>query len=233
MIRILVVLAVLSALGFSQSAASSRYESKFENDVVAVYDIDLPAHESASTLQAAHDSFWLSLASAEVSFSREKDKIDVAFQPGDARFFPSFETKLLTNTGATEFRGVLVALKPRALIPNGCECTGSTGKTVCGCKGAGHLDSLWALSLGDVTLAGTSLAAGEAFRSAAPREDMLLVAITGLSLEDHQAGAGSDSETAENTLIRLKPGEATWIKGGRHQFQNAGTETARFVTFEF
>jgi hypothetical protein len=230
-IKRFILLLALLGVASSQSSLRTAYQSRFENDVVAVYELDLLAHASASPFEAAHDSFWVSLTSASVTFSGQQDKTMVQFEPGDVRFFPSFETKLLTDTGSTEFRGVMVALKPRALISSACECTGNTGKTLCGCKGAGHLESLWAFSLGDVTLAGTSLAAGEGFRSAAPRDDMLLVAVTDLQLEDEANSAGADTLNAPP--LRLKAGEAAWIRGGRHQLKNVGNTAVKFVTFEF
>jgi hypothetical protein len=224
------VVAVWSMHALVQPLESGRYQTKFENDVVAVYELNLAAHASTSTFQSAHDTFWLSLTDSTVSFSHQQSKTDVRWQPGDTRFFPSFETNLLTNTGITEFRGVMVALKPRGLISGACDCAGNTSKTICGCKGATRLDPLWALSLGEVTLAGTSLAAGESFRAAALRDDMLLVAITDVDLADLGA---QDSESSPLPVRRLKSGDALWINGGRHQFKNVGSETARFVTFEF
>jgi hypothetical protein len=230
-IKPLILLLAFLGIAFAESSAQTSYQSRFENDVVAVYELDLSPHASASTLQAAHDSFWVSLTSSAVTFAGQQDKNVTQFAPGDVRFFPSFETKLITDTGITEFRGVLVALKPRALTSDGCECTGNTGKTLCGCRGAGHLESLWAFSLGNVTLAGTTLAAGEGFRAAAPRDDMLLVAITDLQLQDQARAVAGDR--GEVPILRLKVGEAAWIAGGRHQFRNVGSSTAKFVTFEF
>ena len=225
-----ILLAALSMQGLALSPESGEYQTKFENDVVAVYQLNLAAHASASILQSAHDTFWLSLTDSSVSFSHQQSKSDVRWQPGDTRFFPSFETNLLTNIGATEFRGVVIALKPRGLISGACDCAGSTGKTICGCKGGTHLESLWALSLGEVTLAGTSLAAGESFRAAALRDDMLLVAVTDITLTDLGT---QDSESAALPVLRLKSGDAIWLNSGRHQFKNVGTDVARFVTVEF
>lgn len=231
MIRWLVtLLAAFSLLAFGQSTESGHYLTKFENDLVAVYQLDLPAHASASTFQSAHDTFWLSLTDSAVTFVRPQSKLDVRWQVGDTRFFQSFETNVVTNAGSTDFRGIMVALKQRALVSNGCECSGSTARAVCGCKGATHLDSLWAVSLGEVTLAGTLLDAGESFRAAAMRDDMLLVAVTDVSLTDlslQQPGV------VEPSVLHLKSGDAIWINAGRHQFKNVGSEKARFVTFEF
>jgi hypothetical protein len=83
--------------------------------------------------------------------------------------------------------------------------------------------------MGNVTLAGTSLAPDEAFRAAAVRDDMLLIAIGETDLQDE---AGSGSEMMRSTM-HLKSGDAVWIKGGRHRFKNIGNGTAKFVTFEF
>ena len=225
-----IILAVLSIAGLAQSPEAGQYRTKFENDVVAVYQLSLSPHASASTFQSAHDTFWLSLTDSTVSFSRQQAKTDLRWQPGDTRFFPSFETNLLTNIGATEFRGIMIALKPRGLVSGTCDCAGNTGKVICGCKGAAHLESLWAVSLGEVTLAGTSLAAGESFRAAALRDDMLIVAVTDLSLTDL---GDRDLPASERPVLHLQSGDATWISGGRHQFKNVGSQAARFVTFEF
>ena len=224
------LLVALSTFAFGQSAESGHYRTTFENDLVAVYQLDLPARASASTFQSAHDTFWLSLSDSAVTFARPQSKLEVQWQVGDTRFFQSFETNVVTNAGSTDFRGIMVALKQRALVSNGCECSGSTAKAICGCKGATHLDTLWAVSLGEVTLAGTLLSAGESFRAAAMRDDMLLVAVTDVSLTDL---ALRHSGVVEPSVLHLKSGDAIWINAGRHQFKNVGSEKARFVTFEF
>ena len=228
--RVILLLALLSATT-AQRVPPQVFETSFSNNVVSVLAVNLPAHASATPLEASHDSFWISLNTASVAFTRQQDKVTVQFEPGDVHFFSSFETKLLTNNGADDFHGVLVALKPRALITSGCECESRSGKSVCGCKGGGHLDSLWALALGEVTLAGTSLRSGEGFRAAATRDDMLLVAITDLDLDDEIDARNSNS--TPKAALQLKAGNAAWIPGGRHQFKNSGGSIARFVTFEF
>jgi hypothetical protein len=228
-IRAAAVLLLLSSSLIAQTVFQAKYESTFDNDVVSVYRLDLPSRGSVSAFQSGHDSFWLSLTDATLRFARQQGSVDAEFKSGDARYFASFDTKLLTNIGNTEFRGVMVTLKPRALVSNGCECTGNTGKTICGCKDASHLGSLWAFSMGNVTLAGTSLAPDEAFREAAVRDDMLLIAIGDIDLQDER-GLGSEMMP---TSMRLKSGDAVWIKGGRHRFKNIGSGTAKFVTFEF
>jgi hypothetical protein len=226
--RSLVLLAILCASAAAQSGAP-KYDSVFENDVVAVYRLDLTAGASVAPVQSSRDSFWVALDESTVTFSLQQGSAPAHLQAGDVRFFPSFDTKLITNSGAISFRGVLVVLKPRALISSGCECTGNTGRAVCGCKNAGHLERLWAFNMGAVTLAGTQLAPNEAFHAMAQRDDMLLVAITDIDLED----ATSTQADAFNGVIRLKSGEANWIKGGQHRFKNIGSANARFVTFEF
>jgi len=227
-IRRIVVLFLGLWLSALSALAQGTYHARFENDLVSVYELDLAAHASAASLQAARDTFWVGLTKGSISFGREQGVNPVQFDTGDVRFFPSFETKLLTNTGAAEFRGVLVSIKQRGLLSSGCECTGNTGRSVCGCKGATHLEPLWALGLGNITLAGSSLSPGEAFRAAAARDDMLLVAVTDLELQDEAAAPESPA-----ALVRLSAGECAWINGGKHQFKNLGSSSARFVTFEF
>ena len=59
--------------------------------------------------------------------------------------------------------------------------------------------------------------------------DMLLIAIGDIDLQD-EGGSGPEMMP---TSMRLKSGDAVWIKGGRHRFKNIGSGTAKFVTFEF
>ena len=231
MIWVFISALVFLSLNAQGQSSSQRYQSVFENDVVAVYRLDLPVNGSVSTFESTHDTFWLSLDDANVTFSVQRGRSAVEFRSGDTRFFPSFETKSVSNNGKTQFRGVVVVLKPRALISSECECTGNTGKAVCGCMGAGHLESLWAFNMGAVTLAGTELGPDERFRAAAQRDDMLMVAVTDIDLTDDVENPAPDQ--VESSAIRLKAGQAVWIRGGRHRFKNVSVEAARFVTFEF
>jgi hypothetical protein len=221
---------ILNAGCFGQSTASNHYRLKFENDVAVAYEVTLPAGEAAPVFQSAHDTFWLSLSDSTVTFkTSESTKMDARFLPGDARYFPSFGITLIRNIGTEEFKAVMISLKARGLVTNGCECTGATGKTICGCKGASHLESLWAFSMDQVTLAGTSLAPGEAFRNSALRDDMLLVAISDVDLNDESPGIA----TGDQTPLRLRAGDVAWIPSGRHKLRNAGTNLAHFATLEF
>jgi hypothetical protein len=222
---------MIGVSAWGQSRAPGQFGLKFENDVVAVYELTLPPGASAAAFQSAHDTFWIALSDAAVKFARnDATRLDVNFQAGDTRFFPSFEIKSIANLTAREFRGLMITLKARGLTTGGCDCTGNTGKTICGCKGATHLESLWAFSLGEVTLAGTSLAVGEGYRSAALRDDMLLLAVTDVDLQD-QVTTPPLNQTP--TAFHLKAGDIVWINSGRHQFKNLGTTLARFVTVEF
>jgi hypothetical protein len=219
------VLSLCAAI-WPQASNSGAYESRLENDVVAVYDVNLPAHASAPNFQSGHDTFWIALNDGVLGFIGNKDsKKEVRFQTGDTRYFASFEAKSLVNDGADSFHGVLVALKPRGLTANNCECDAGNASFVCGCSATHHLDPLWALALGNVTLAGTTLSVGEAFRAAPRRDDMLLVAVSDIQLED-QADENS------NPLV-MRSGQAAWVRSGRHQFKNVGETAARFVTIEF
>ena len=83
--------------------------------------------------------------------------------------------------------------------------------------------------MGQVTLAGTSLEPGEAFRNSPLRDDMLLVAISDLELDDEAPGVA----TSDQAPLRLRAGDVVWIRSGRHKLKNAGTTLARFTTLEF
>lgn len=214
-------------------SASGRYESKFENDLVSVFALQLAPGGSAPAFESDRDTIWLAISDGAVRFTRPQQGANkIGFQSGDARFFPSFEIKQVSNAGDSDFRADVVVLKRRALVPHGCECVGNTANAICGCSGGGHLDSLWAFNLGELTLAGTSLAAGEGFRAAPLRDDMLLVAVTDIELQD-EAAEQTASGNSQSPTLSAKAGDAVWVKGGRHQFKNASSQTARFVTIEF
>jgi hypothetical protein len=216
----------LCRFAIAQTAPGGKFETIFENDLVAVHTAVLTTPRSVPNVESAHDAFWIGLSNGTLSFMAGNGvQTSVQFETGDTRFFPSFDVSSVLNIGESPMRVVLVALKQRALIGNACDCAGATAKFVCGCKSARHLEGLWAVGLGNVTLAGTTLAAGESFRSAPERDDMLLVAVTSLEVQD---------EASENDKpISLNAGEATWIRSGRHQFKNIGAAPARFVTLEF
>src|SRR6185312_113608 len=223
---ILLALLFIAPLATAQTTAAGKFETTFQNDLVVVHGAELRAHQSSPNVESAHDTFWIALNEGTLSFvAGNSAHTDVQFATGDTRFFPSFDVNSVSNVGQSPLGIVLIALKPRALIGNACDCSGASAKFVCGCKGATHLEHLWALGLGNVTLAGSMLAAGESFRSAPERDDMLLVAVTNLELQD---------EALEiDKPITLNAGEATWIRSGRHQFKNIGAAPARFVTVEF
>lgn len=217
---------LLSRFATAQNTALGKFETKFENDLVSVHTIQLEAHRSAPNLESGHDTFWIALNEGTLNFiAGNGAKTPVQFQTGDTRFFASFDVSSVVNAGESAMQVVLIALKPRALIGNACDCAGATAKFVCGCKGAHHLEGLWAVGLGNVTLAGTMLASGESFRSAPERDDMLLVAVTNVQLQDQA------SETDKS--MQVTAGDAKWIGSGHHQFKNVGAAPARFVTFEF
>lgn len=222
----LLSLLLIAPIARAQETAAAKFETIFENDLVVVHGGELKAHQSLPNVESAHDTFWIALNEGTLRFvAGNSAHTDVVFAAGDTRFFPSFDVNSVSNVGESPVGIVFIALKPRALIGNACDCSGASAKFLCGCKGAHHLESLWALGLGNVTLAGSTLAAGESFRSAPERDDMLLVAITNLELNDEAA--------EENNSVKLDSGQATWVRSGRHQFKNVGAAPARFVTFEF
>ena len=227
-LRVLAIVAVAAALA-AQTSREVRFETRFENEQVEVYWLDLPARAHARVFQNTHDVIWIALNDGEATFSRSlHDDVHSALRAGDVRLFTSFQVETVSNPGDTPLRAAVVQLKRRGLVSSGCGCSGEAERAVCGCAGAAHLPPLWALVLGQLTFAGTQLDAGQAFASSARRDDMLLVAIAPLQMRDLSV---TDPENAGD--VRLAPGEAKWLKAGRHRFQNTGEAALRFVTVEF
>jgi len=226
--RALAIVALAAALA-AQTSREARFETRLENEQIEVYWLDLPARAHARVFQNTHDVIWIALNDGEATFSRSlHDDVHSAFRSGDVRLFTSFQVETVTNPGDTPLHAAVVQFKRRGLVSSGCGCSGEAERAVCGCAGAAHLPSLWALAVGQLTLAGTRLDAGQAFASSARRDDMLLVAVTPLQMRDISA---ADTENAGD--VRLAPGEAVWLKAGRHRFQNTGDSALRFVTIEF
>jgi hypothetical protein len=221
-------------LVWAQTNRAERFRPTFENERTAAFTLDLAPKEYAQVYQSSHETLWIALDDATVSFTHsEKTETKVQFKTGDTRFFPSFQAKSVVNNGGTNFRAALVEIKSRGLTSGGCGCMGDSEKAVCGCANAAHLPELWAVGMGQITLAGTKLAAGDGFRGAGRRDDMLLVAVTDVELRDE--ANDNDRAAAPNLIpnLTLKSGEAAWVPEGRHRFRNVGTQAARFVTIEF
>ncbi len=224
-LTVFLAMAVASVAAAGQTANESRYRGIFENQNVRVYSLELPPQFRAPSFQNQHDVIWVALNDAPVRFVlRDKYPVTIDFRAGDARFFHSFATERVVNEGAAPFRAVVVELKARGLASLSCACGSSAERALCGCSNAGHLPELWAVGLGKVTVAGTTLRPGAGFTGDSPRDDSLLIALTPLQLRD----AGDHPQA-----LRLQPGEVAWLVAGAHRFRNDSGMAARFITVEF
>lgn len=221
---------VFAAIATAQSPREARYRPVLDNAAVAVYDLDLPAGFHAPSLQNEHDVLWIGLNEAGITF-RDSDhkEAEVHFRPGDVRFFRSFATEAVLNHGGGTFRGVLLELKSRATAAD-CRCGGEVERSVCGCGQGSPLPMLWAVALRNITVAGTTLSAGQSLLGTVPRGDTVLVAVTAVALRDDP---GSEGDSAPPAVIQLQPGGAVWLAAGLHRLKNVGAADARFVTLEF
>ena len=209
----------------AQADRRARSRELLENDYVRVSSLEFLAgsHAPAENLW---DLVWIALDDTNLTLlPMEGDRQEINFRAGDVRFFRSFRIREFQNDSDEPFRGIVVELKQRNLTADACFCFGQIERSVCGCGAPSHLPSLWAVGIGSITLAGTTLTADQSFTGARNRDDSLLVALTQLQLRDLADGGSSG--------LQLNPGEVSWIKAGRHQFRNVGQNTARFVTIEF
>jgi hypothetical protein len=224
-VRLTVVLALLTSMCTGQTLREARYRELLANELVRVYGLELAPRHTASLYQNTHDVFWIALDdSALTVVGEDGNSSALDLRTGDVRLLPSFAGKILRNDSGSALHGVLVELMSRGLTTGGCGCLTPVENAICGCKPAAHLPELWAFGLAKVTLAGTTLAAGQSFTSIVHRDDMLLVALTPVHLRD---------EAVPGATFDLASGEAVWVKAGNHQFRNTAEATARFVSVEF
>ncbi len=222
---LLFAVAVVWVAAAGQMASESRYRLILENETVRVYRLELPPGFRAPSFQNAHDVVWVALNDARVRFvMRDKDPVTIDFRAGDARFFRSFATERVVNEAAAAFRAVVVELKARGLGSLACGCGSGAERALCGCAGSPPLPELWAVGLGRLTVAGSTLAAGEGFLGAGTRDDSLLIAITPLELRD---------QGRQPRILQLQPGAVVWLAAGEHRWRNFGAASARFITVEF
>ncbi len=214
----------------AQTARPARYSPVLSNDAVGVFALELPPGARAASFQNQHDVLWVALDAATVSFlDSDRHRTEVRFAFGDVHFFRSFGTESVTNTGGTTFHGLMVQLKKHA-TGGSCACGSEVEKSVCGCPGGKSLPALWALALRNVTVAGTTLAANQAFANTVSRDDTVLIALTTLDLRDEPMAV---STAPPRTEIQLQPGDAAWLAAGQHRLRNVSNAVARFITVEF
>ncbi len=225
----LATLVLLAPLLAMQRGEPGRFTRGFENTRVDVNVVELAPGAPVRVYQYTHDVVWIALTDGEVRFGGgDSPEVTVRFRAGDARLFRSFQVQSATNVGTTPLRAAAVQLKDRGLTTGGCGCSGATERAVCGCRNAPPLPAMWALGVGQVTLAAATLDPGDGFRFAVRRNDMLLVAVSGIDLRDE---AVTDEDGA--VKLRLASGDAMWLSAGRHRLRNSTEAPARFVTIEF
>jgi len=218
------LLAILALLPLAYAQREERFETSFENARAAVSTITLPPGSRVRVVQNTHDILWVALSDGALRFSGPGLNTNATLRPGDARLFRSFQIQTATNAGAEPVRAAVVELKDRGLTTGGCGCVGASERALCGCNSAPALPEVWAVGVGQITVAGTTLTPGSGYAWGVRRNDLLLLAINDVTLHDD---AGAEPE------VHLTAGQAAWFPAGRHRFRNDGTAPARFLTIEF
>jgi hypothetical protein len=93
---------------------------------------------------------------------------------------------------------------------------------------------LWAVALGQVTIAGTTLKTGESYKGTSNRDDTLLVAWQPVVLE-HQVNVGKPWEWVPSKPVNMELplGGVEWLPEGKHHLRNTSEKEAHFITIEF
>jgi len=214
----------------AQGAPSAHHESILQNARVQVFRLTLPPGASSPVYLANHDQVWIALSDGELELrSGAQHSERVIFRRGDTRFIGRGSVSALTQNSARRTELIVAVINERDHESAACDCTGNIAQTVCGCGRTGELPPLWAVAVGNVTLAGNTLGAGQTYPEPVSRDDMLLVAITPLMLRDVRDNSGASNGKG----WKLNSGEVVWIPASRHRFTNAADAPGQFVTLEF
>jgi hypothetical protein len=213
-----------SERGPSSASKDTRFQPLLENEHIHAFRLELPARATAPVYQNVHDVVWIAVTNSDMTLvDRQRRETVVRFRAGDVRLLRRNRVTSMRNSGRASLLGVLVELKRPVLASAECNCATGIEQAVCGCGRNQHLPGLWAYSLGELTLAGTTLNAAQSFQAPARRGDTLLIAISPLELLD-RATQGS---------LRVAAGDVRWMRAGIHRLSNEGTAPARFITLEF
>ncbi len=236
MAAITLTIMACSALLVGQAAVqmpAAGYVSLLDNTRLHAYRLELPPSAPMPVYAANHDQVWVALSPARLSLQRSDSHVEQAeLAPGVARFFPAEQVRTVTNQTGTGVELVVVELKQTFDAPQACQCTGVVARTVCGCRGTVRLPALWAMSLGNVILAGTTLYPGQSCCTTVPGGDTLLVAITPLELTYQVLDGGAAETASTHTRLALRPGEVAWLRAGTRELLNLGSAPAQFVSIE-
>jgi hypothetical protein len=220
--KLALLLALL--LPLAQAQREERFEPSFDHPRVGVNTVALPPGSRVRVVQNTHDIVWIALSDGAVRFAGPGLNSVATMRAGDARLFRSFQVQTAVNTGAAPVRAAVIELKDRGLTTGGCGCSGTSERALCGCTAAPALPDVWAVGVGQITVASTTLAPGSGYAWGVRRNDLLLVAIGDVTLHDDERDDGE---------VKLAPGQAAWFPAARHRFRNEGAAPARFVAVEF
>jgi len=212
-----------------------HYQLIFHNRYVEVFKIELAPGRQAPIHDNIYDLVWIPLDNGILEVQQGNgERKQMQLDAGDVRFFRSHEVNSLMNNTHGPVHGVVVEIRRRGASRGNCGCTADVESAICGCGRSPVLPPYWALAIGEVTLAGTTLQSGQSFEAANNRDDTLLIAISRIQLR-HEVNLGNQCESVPSpptTLERL-PGGLEWLPQGRHHLTNVGDKPARFISIEF
>ncbi len=233
MLLIVMASAAHLPLGSTPVPTSAAYLSQLDNAHLHAFRLELPPAARVPVYAAHHDQVWVAISPARLRIEREDGRTDdLEIESGVARFFPAHQIKGVANESGAAVQLAIVELKHSSDAAEGCQCTGVVAMTVCGCRNALRLPPLWAVSLGDVTLAGTTLNPGQSCCSTVRRGDTLLVAISRFEISYANTNEASEEIITTRKRVKLQPGEVLWLPGGRRSLVNTGEAPARCVSIE-
>ncbi len=92
-------------------AEEGHHHRTFENEIVRVFKVEVPPHDSTLLHRHRHDYVFVTLGASQVSNEVEgKPPAELKFQDGETRFVPGNFAHLVRNLAATPFVNVTVEL---------------------------------------------------------------------------------------------------------------------------
>jgi hypothetical protein len=205
-----------------------HFRLMYQDDDMQILDLVIPPGQS--TLLDEYDNNYLSINFGQSTIATQNPGLapqPLSLPDGAVRFGEAGSSFTLTNDGSREFHALTIVFLNQRLTARGCSCNGGPADAVCSCPNAPPLPANWSRRIGQVELAGVTLAPGAIYDNESTRTTRFLVALTPLDVLD------STIHEPKNLEIRLPEGWYLWLSPGPHKIQNLGSQPIRFVSVEF
>ena len=205
-----------------------HHQLMYENADMKIYDVVVPPGQSTLLHQHSDDYIFITLGNASITEEKPgQAPVQLSLPDGSVRFAKGGFSHIVTNDGNRPFHNLTIEFANSHLTAGGCSCNGGPTDSICACPNAPPLPANWTLRIGQVSLAGVTLAPGAEYDITSTRTTRFLVAVTPFDLLD------VTTHDPRNLHIRLPEGRFHWLSPGPHKIQNLSSQPLRFISVEF